>query len=910
MRAPSVLALAVLTASLGAQAPGTTLRAAPTGSVAVDAGAAFTAVFAIANDSDDSTRVAPALALPAGWVAVIGARAFVLAPRTRDTWLASVSIPRGAPAGRYVLRGTLAAGTEAPGSALQEDSVVLFVRERRALEAVPIEAPGWVLAGGSYQARFLVLNRGNVPVSVALTGTSSRGTRTVAEPAALRLAAGASAAVTVRVEAAPSAARTVDDVIQLAVADRVDSTSRAVVSARTTVVPRDGGGAEFATMPAFVSVRSVGGASGVSPLVLAGSGQLADRRTQVDFLFQAPTDQRSPWGFGERDEYRLNVQGPSYRMRLGDNSYGRSPLTSTGMMGTGAELQVTRGALEVGAYAQRLRWTPGNPAEQAVFASVAQDSMASATAALLFRESPGGALVRVASAGGVATLRGFGRLELEAAASDSAPRAGTGFSARLAGAASGVQYDVRVMHGGSGLAGPARGTTAADAMVSTHPWRALTITASGGVRSWQSGRSAADKFEQRFSTANLSASWKGTTLEYGWLGRSMEGAVLPVDGAQQGLRITDVAQLGRVGVSGSVERGAVRDHLTGESRDYTLLSFALRTALGSLGSASLSGSRSFGSTLTGANNDVLGAGASVELRLPHGFELGLSTNAQRATFGVLDSSGAWFSVTDARLDRRFANGSSVGVHARILQTPVQMGSPNSSAVYLEYRAPLRLPTGVSRERGRAVGMVRDAERGRPLAGVLVRLGDQADVSDREGRVAFSGLDARVYRVSVEPAGAAAGALLVGDVQVDLRGEDERPRQFAVAVTRGAHVAALVRRYEPALTLGSAADTSDGAASALDGVLVALQGARDTIYLATTADGHVNFGEVAPGEWTLVVLPGATPPNMAFEHDRFEVTVQAGESREVEFRLVPVRRAVQMIGEGTAIKAKMRNDERR
>ena len=107
---------------------------------------------------------------------------------------------------------------------------------------------------------------------------------------------------------------------------------------------------------------------------------LADNTTAVDVRLQSPTGRDTPYGFGERDEYRANFKATKFSLNLGDNAYGFSPLTSSGMMGTGAEFDGTAGGLPIGAYAQQLRWIPGSVREEGVFLGPAPDSArASAT---------------------------------------------------------------------------------------------------------------------------------------------------------------------------------------------------------------------------------------------------------------------------------------------------------------------------------------------------------------------------------------------------------------------------------------------------------------------------------------------------------------------------------------------------
>ena len=432
-------------------------------------------------------------------------------------------------------------------------------------------------------------------------------------------------------------------------------------------------------------------------------------------------------------------------------------------------------------------------------------------------------------------------------------------------------------------------------MFASRPWRKFSVTATGGLNVNSSTWLLGSTVRGRYSTANVSVSYDGAaTLEYGWLSRSDDGDLAMLRGTQRGLRATGAYAMGALTVSGGVERGRVEDNRTPTAHDYTLLSLSLSADVGSRLAISVFGAHNEGENLTGAGNGVVNAGASLHAQLPFSLTFSLASSAQRATLGVLNSSGAWFSQSDARLDYRFSNGSSLGIRERVWQNPTLQGSFNANAMYLEYRTPLRIPVGPLRSRGRVVGRVTRAETGAPLGGVAVRLGDYAAVTDRDGRATFQGLDPALYHVMLDATGPAAGAVLSGNVTVDLRESPERLSEFSVAVSRGARVGVLLRRLVRAAgTIGVHSD-SLVSAGGLANVLVTLAGARDTIYRSSDEQGRVDFGAVTPGAWTLVVRPADLPEHSVLDVERVAVILAAGEQRVIEFRIVPQRRAVTFI----------------
>ena len=202
-----------------------------------------------------------------------------------------------------------------------------------------------------------------------------------------------------------------------------------------------------------------------------------------------------------------------------------------------------------------------------------------------------------------------------------------------------------------------------------------------------------------------------------------------------------------------------------------------------------------------------------------------------------------------------------------------------------------------------VGRVVDAESGAPISGVAVRVGDQAAVTDRDGRAALRGLEPAVYHVALDATGTVAGALLVGDAIVDMRMASTTPATFSVAVARGAQLRVLVRRL--GLLGGTVSDRPDSLVHVglQPDVLLALEGERDTLYATSDDQGRVDFGRVPPGTWTLAVRPCELPEHHVFEKERVQLSLLPGEKRDVELRVVPQRRAVTFMKGEEVLKVK-------
>jgi hypothetical protein len=229
-------------------------------------------------------------------------------------------------------------------------------------------------------------------------------------------------------------------------------------------------------------------------------------------------------------------------------------------------------------------------------------------------------------------------------------------------------------------------------------------------------------------------------------------------------------------------------------------------------------------------------------------------------------------------------------------------APSQNAFYMEVRTPLRLPTSRLNLGGRARARVVDVETGRGVQGALVRMGDVAAITDKNGIADFKNLEAGQYHAIVED-GVAAGQIVEGgNVTID----SARSAEVKLNVSRGARVETRLRHMQRPNLGGSGANA--GADSLTDAgpvrnAVLALISSRDTVWQSADDKGRVDFGAIAPGRYTLKVVAGDVPEFTQFEKKEFELDLKAGETREMEFRLVPRIRALQFMGEETVLIAK-------
>ncbi len=828
------------------------------------------------------------LSSPKGWEATIGAQPFTLAPTEADSWIVGISIPARAAAGRYVI----AIGAKIGNITVAVDSAVVNVNESRAIAVAAVDRPLYVVSGDMYELGFRLYNRGNVSETIRLSATSSLLGIVKIDTSLVTLAGGESRPVRVAVSTRKSSRNDADDILELRAIPASDASLKETASARIIIVRKPGSMAPMVTVPAVLRVRAGSTASGVSPYELVGGGRISnDRPEEMEFVFRGRTARNSI--LGERSENRVEIRAPHYAARIGDNYYALSPLTGGGQTGLGGGLELKSSSLSSGIYFQKYRFLPGGQREHGAFLRFEPSGrLLGSRISLNAVERMGGFLAGKIYSSAV-TLHPIGDMLLDAELATSRGDSGnaSGRMLRLNGSALGrFHYDFGQMAGGALFLGPGRNAENDFANLSVDATSRLRLKGSVNVGNFRFGPDTMVS-AQRFITSTVGGTYAGGfSLEYSEIGRRSSAGSTSADRTQgvlrtrleRGTRVGNfwaTAELGKR--SDSLERGAFHQMSFGASVMGGPASISLYTDL-----------YDGGSMMRGpAGGTLFGVNGSLALNRTNTLSLGGFTSR-------IHSAGAGrYTQFDSRLTHTLANGSSVTARYRFSAAP-SSGVASTKLFYLEYGLPLRLPTGRLHIPGKVSGRVMDSETNRPVAGALVRVGSQAAVTDREGKVSFAGLTPGEYRVSLASETSLANAAVVGNPVVRIDSLRHDAPSFSLAVSRASKVKGIVRQFAIART--AIADAADSLVESgpLEGITVALIGSRDTLYRTTAVDGKFLFGEVPGGNWTMLVTDDA-PVAFRYERQSVQVTTSPGKEADVEFRLVPRHKQVQIVASGDA-----------
>jgi hypothetical protein len=865
----------------------------------VTPGEIITTAFTVKNGTRDSVMIQPVLSLPNGWHTVMTVAPSILGPVSSDLWLISVVAPANAPAGRYVIRLRLGVGTprtvvrgDVWGVGMARDSVVVSVGDRHDVAIHAAAHPTFVMGGDSYTTKFVVRNRGNVAARITVRASSNQGASPTLNVSVLNLLAGQSDTVTATVAIPADVARSSQQLLEVVAIDQAADSVRADASVETTIIPRmNTADPDFWTVPAELSLRASAPGTGVSPFVASGAGLISQSGdATVDFSFRNSAGPASI--FGERDEYRFGLKNKNAGVRLGDNSYGFSLLTSSGQQSTGGELRGSAVGLTSGAYVERNRWTPNSPTEIAAMVGTEPTRDLSASAVVLERGTSG-MDARVFSAAARGSIFGA-HLEAEAAKSDSQLVVGDAAVARLYGNLPTLSYDFGAQKASDAFAGVQHASGDAHASLSGQSVGPLILSAMGSIHLTDPTPQSAG-FGQQLATSTASANLRnGSGLDFERFDRRDRGTMNPIIGNQQALRLRVHIAAGPLDLLGSVQRGIVAELDSTQTRPFTSFSGSARAAITSDqyialftevtdGRALAAGG--IGTATVGGNTDLHLAGTSLRLTG--------SATAQR------DNLAAWVGQADVTVEHQVLR-SIVALRGRIgLSGTTTIASTN--AFYLEVRTPLHIPTRRMIMSGRARAQVVDAETGKGVAGAMVRMGELSAITDKNGSAIFSGLHAGQYNAVVE-GGLTAGQLVSGGTAITVP-ESRAPVAFTLSLARGAHVAATIHRYE-AVSFGAGPRVADSLidVGAVSQAVVSLASQHDTLWQTSDDRGRIDFGSLAPGHYTMSVVGDNLPEFTAFEYKHIDIDVTAGEQREVELRVLPQQRSVQFIGNETVLVA--------
>jgi hypothetical protein len=862
----ALVAALLLPAALAAQGGVRVERRGPE-RVPAAAGSQVTLVFRVAVSAAGAVDAVPEPGLPAGWRLLAAEAPLRLSPGAAETRLLAVAVPDGAAAGVYAVHYAVRAG----GSRAQ-DSVVVEVAVRRRVEARVQDAPRFAPAGAGYAAAFELRNAGNAPLRLALSVRGDHGLAARLDAAELTLAPAETRVVRATVAGGGARDARFTHVVTLAARLPGDSTAAASAASRVEIVPVSGAsGGRRQTLPAELRLRSrgAGGGPAIVPALSASGPVAGPGSAQVDLLLQA-ADQR-PGVAGENSVYRLAVAGRGWDVALGDQAFALTRLTEPAAYGFGAGGRVEGRWASLAGFAARDRRGPGGSREAGGTLGLGP-AWARVEASWLSRAGRDSGTVRSLGAR-VAPFRGA-EARVEAARSEGG---GGAVTARIEYASPTVTASARHLDVDPGFTGRERGAREDAASVRVRTPAGLRAEARLFRRSEGTvfvGPAAG--LSSTRERADAALGWKSlATLR--WADERRTGTLFGgvYDRRARSLSAEATLRAGRLWLRPGVEEGVGTDLLGGDEEPFrrTWVQAGAAFRGGSYLSAGVRAQEGRGAAPVAPPQGWTGS-------VDGGLSLAGATTLRVSAQATRYPAGGTVGLVDVAVSQGLPFGQRVVARTRAGVGAQPLG-PARSTSSVDYVIPVAVPVPAARRPGTASGRVYEAETGRGVAGVPVRVGGRVALTDARGRWAVAGLADGAH--AVEPDRLAAGI----DRVPAAAGADT----LRVAGGRSAPLQTpLVRSAAVAGTLRLPAEGSPA------GVVLLLTSGGATLRRAVDAAGSFRFADLRPGRWTLSADAGTLPPHHVLRGGEVALDLAAGSARTLELALEETRRPVLIVAE--------------
>ncbi|MBI2298716.1 MAG: hypothetical protein HYU66_07160 [Armatimonadetes bacterium] len=861
--------------------------------------------FRVTNHTTAEQELIEALTLPDGWQTIVPSGTLTLRAGETTTRLMALQVPRSASAGRYDV--TYRVRGQRDLAVADSDTVAIEVVAATKLELLTEEKPDSAVAGESYEIRLRLVSRGNVAVRVTLRAATDSGYRVTVEPAAAAVAPGQSVPLTLSVQTDAKERRPRTNYVRVT-AQPLDARPEEAaglilgvdITPRVTAEPD-----LYRRLPVEVSLRVNGDQDTSGAQVeVSGRGSLNNEGTQsLDFLLRAP-DTQTAGSFGLRDELYLTYSAPIWQVRLGDQAYGLSRLTSYYQYGRGVGLDLghkQRGARVGGYYLDDRRFSA-----QASFLRRTRDA------------GPANPAAADTLWSGQGTAHPLPEMNLEA-------EYAVGHSERGASTADDayrVELDGRFgRHGYYRLAnfhadpdyyGYYHDSDYLYASLS-HPL-SRTLQAHLGYNHYASNldlrpalRSAA---RETLWQAGLSSQLPGgfsLSFYFDRFVRSDRLAPASFDSRENAYRLGGGWSGDRLALRLELRAGDASDRLAARRRTAWNTSLfaswrpaqdAYFTFYGGLGDNHATD----GSRLLGAANNL---GATVAWKPLRDLDLGFWYSKYNFAAGDRLQSDQY----DLTLSYALANLHRLGFEAR--HTTNGLGS-EQTAYLLTYTVPLGIPLAKRRDVGAVRGRIVDHEApGAPgLARVVLRINGATALSDEHGGFVFPPVPPGSYGLIVDRRSIGLDRVVREKTPLAVEVKGGEVTRVELGVVRSATLAGrlLLRPPDPAAN-GNAPGRGAvvvGAPRAADrpaqptglaNLLIEMTSASEVARRVSDPKGGFLFDGLRPGAWHLKVYEQGLPDYYYLEIPDQDLSLEAGQSAEVVLSALPKARRIEWIDEG-------------
>jgi len=835
------------------------------------------------------------LQLPDGFRLLSGSQVLVFQRPGTDLLLVSFKIPTTAQAGDY--SGTLK--LENSRSGFGELIIPFRILPVMKLRTTLLEQPDYLLAGAAYRVVFACANDGNVPLTADATATSSAGFDIRVEASRFALLPGETRQLAVIIATPLDLYTQVKNIVRLdlrAVENeliRISSTSIVDIIPRTT-----GKESRYNFIPGKISAEGVfqhGGSDAYGlQAQITGQGAL-DETGSTRIFFQAL---QPLTGAGtlvpDQNEYFMKVTGSDYSTALGTQFFSLSPLVESSQYGAGISVSRTYGPLGFSAFTmdnllggRQENRSGGKINYRFKDWGVAAFNLMDAAA------DDGGRWTSGSLEGHFLTPTG-NRLEWEYASSTE-DRSDDAIFASLGGSTDVFSYFFKYLRAGPWYRGSLEDVGQSLLSFNYRPARTVQLNAMFSSR----GNRLAQEFPDRLDSSQLGVSWataKGTRITADFLSnaeRRREG--IPAYFVErENFRMGMQQKSGTADLGISYEFGTLYNHAESKRTFSERMNTTLDIAAGELGDLKTS----MGFTFRDAESAKV---PFSDVALSWNKKLN-SRTVVSATYRTINSGRSFYQGADnlsLKLSMLFPDQSNLAVTATYGPSRIS-GSSEDFSVTMGYSSPLQIPVSVKKNTGRVEGKVTDAETGKALPDVLLRIGSSVAATDPFGHYQFHSLFPGVHRLYVDPASLPSGFIPVENMPLEITSDGSTAEKNILA-TKASSIKGriVVFRFDQ----NYAQTRIDAAPAYVDpqgmaGVLLTVEGPGGSRKALSGDDGTFMFPPLRQGRWTLKVPASAIQEGAFAEKTSFEFNLGPGQTDEFTIKIYPKARQIKFIDQGT------------
>jgi len=839
----------------------------------------------VENREDSALDLMARLVLPVGWKRMGNEMTFSLGPGEGDTRIVSFLVSQGTRPGIYELPFFVERND---GSGVKESvTFTVIVSPRWKIDVRLLSAPELALAGEEYKAVYSVLNASNADAVVLLDVAPGGGFPCSLDVDRLELASGASREVTVTVHTPPQLPSQVTNVVTLKARVEQADAVRAEATSALVAIPRvQPVGDAYWNLPLVASLSSGYKSSGSEALwgirpVLSADGPLDEEGTKRVSLLLRPAAFPDASSIADLDEYRLGFQTDAFSLVLGDAERILSPLLAPSLWGRGAEARAGIAFLEAaGFYVQPVGGDSSNGRT-----GVRLDAVLSGDnrVGLNWLQTPDGDAVSA-----VAKLAGPVKLQAEygmaaGRSADGAMGPDAALLVDLLSARSGPSWSLKYLHAGPYFPGAYRDLDVYSAAANVPLGRGLTAMASLRQETHNLEKEAARGTAPQEAIATFGMDGKlgsGISLAVSWRSQDKRD-LLPTPGFYSHsdtvrMDLGKTLQKANLGVGAEMSR---TDDLHGAK---TLLSekYSATVEVVPATGRSVKGSLSYdvGGRLIDVRTSTFTAliAASLNLTASTAFTAQVQWTEDPLAF----QSGT--AVGKATLSHVFPGKETVSAQAG-LTVAADPRVDKEMFLQIDCRIPLSLPVARRKSIGTVRGRVFDAESGAAIMGALLRIEGFTAVSDENGAFRFPALKPGSYYLNLDMGRLGYDRISTNPLPMPVTVKGAGETFTELGITRKASLNGTV------VVQG---------VGGLGHVVVELAGGGELKRTYTDATGRFSFPELRPGEWVLTLPAREMPEYSDMDRNHVVLSLSAGQKAEASLNVIPRKRSIQMIEEGT------------